>query len=131
MRYLVCLIIGLAIGALTATTVQNVLLARDVWPRSIMQVMQHELAGARHDIRARHCADADLESSFAHLALLSGDIEPAVQPEKPPDRIFANHVARLRQAIAMARATGSDCERRLPALAAIGEACDACHRDYR
>ncbi|MGA9422904.1 MAG: hypothetical protein WBW61_11120 [Rhodanobacteraceae bacterium] len=131
MRYLACLIFGVCVGALAATTLANALRARDVWPRSIMRVMQHELAEAHRAVRARRCTDDDLESALAHLGLLSGDIQPAVQPQPPPDRAFARYATHLRSAIATARLAGPDCARRLRTLDAIGRACDACHRDYR
>ena len=46
MRYLVCLVVGVLIGALCAMTVASVLGARNAWPRAVMTVMQHEFAGS-------------------------------------------------------------------------------------
>ncbi|HET6545482.1 MAG TPA: hypothetical protein VFG55_01895 [Rhodanobacteraceae bacterium] len=131
MRYLVCLLIGLVIGALATNLVLGALAARDVWPRSIMQVMQHELAAANSAVRGGRCSDADLASPIAHLDLLGGDIGPAVRPGTTPDPVFAGYLHDLRAAVAAAAASGPNCVSRLHALKAVDGACDRCHRDYR
>ncbi|MGA9343251.1 MAG: hypothetical protein WBV61_13075 [Rhodanobacteraceae bacterium] len=131
MRYLMCLIIGLFIGALAAATIESALRESDVWPRSIMHVMQHALSSANRSVHQGHCSDADLNPSLRHLALLAGDIEPALQPGRAPEPGFVLDAHQLRAAIAAIAANGSDCAHRRKQLATIGNACDTCHREFR
>jgi len=131
MRYVVCVVVGVLIGALCAMTVASVLGARNAWPRAVMTVMQHEFAGARESVHAGHCADAEIASASAHLKLLSADIEPALLAPGAHDRVFSQYAEDLRKEIATLDMPGADCAARSEALTRIGHACDACHRDYK
>ena len=127
MRYLVCLFIGLVIGALCATTAASILGQRNPYPRALMRVMQHELGDAREAARTRACTDNPRR--LATLDVLAGDIATAIPHGDPPDRVFGTYVDDLRKHLATARA--GDCATQGPALTEVANACDACHRDYR
>lgn len=127
MRYLVCLLTGLAVGALCATTAASILGQRNVYPRALMRVMQHELGDAREAARTRACADN--ARRLATLDVLAGNIAIAIPHGDPPDRVFGVYVDDLRKHLAAARA--GDCAAEVPALAEVTNACEACHRDYR
>ncbi|MGH8173036.1 MAG: hypothetical protein ACREPX_07795 [Rhodanobacteraceae bacterium] len=131
MRYLVCVVVGVLIGAMCALTAASVLAARHPWPRAVMTVMQHEFGAARDGVRAGRCSDADVASASAHLKLLSADIEPALLAPGAHDRVFSQYAEDLRREIAAFAAPGGDCVARAEAVTKIGHACDACHRDYK
>lgn len=128
MRYLVCLLLGLIIGALCAVTAANILGRRNAYPKALMTVMKHELKVARDAAGTPNC-DAS-GPALDKLALLSPDIVVAMPDDGPtPDRVFHQYASELTTAIQKARNTG--CEGRTQAVTEVGNACDACHRDYR
>ena len=130
MRYLVCLIVGLVIGAIAASTFVNATAQREAWPRGIMNVMQHELGNARMAARAQQCATPAVQAASAHLQLLTADIEPALLAPGTKDRVFSQYASDLRRALSQWD-TGVDCVRQGAALTVVANACEACHRDYR
>lgn len=130
MRYLICLIGGVLIGAMVALTVANAMQRRNAWPRAVMNVMQHELGSAREAARTGQCASANAQAANAHLALLSQDLERALLEPDAKDRVFSRYANDLRDSVAKAQTT-LDCPRQAEALTAVANACDACHRDYR
>jgi hypothetical protein len=131
MRYLICLLGGVLVGALLAFTVANALQRRHPWPRALMNVMQHELAVARDNSHAGQCASPAAQSAASHLALLSRDIEAAMLEPDAKDRVFTKYADDLRSAISVAAAAGPDCAHAAEGWTDVSNACDACHRDYR
>ena len=130
MRYLICLIAGLVIGAMVTSTFVNATAQREAWPRGIMNVMQHELAAARSAARTPQCAVPTLQTASTHLQLLAGDIEPALLAPGTKDRVFSQYASDLRGALAKWN-TRADCASQGAALTSVANACEACHRDYR
>ena len=130
MRYLICLIAGLVLGAIVASSVGNAIALRRAWSRGLMQVMQHELGGARAAAHAGQCSGAPARAAAAHLHLLAGDIERAVLAPATRDRVFSQYADELRTTIAQWDAD-ADCAQQSAALTRIANACEACHRDYR
>lgn len=130
MRYLLCLVGGVLIGALLALTAAGTLQRRNAWPRAIMNVMQHELGQARETLRLGRCTDASLRVSHSHLALLSDDLERALLDSGARDRVLEKYAQDLRGTVA-AWDPGADCARQAATLTEVSQACDACHRDYR
>ncbi len=128
MRYLVCLVIGLMAGALLASTAAAILGKRDPYPRALMSVMQHELKLAR-DATANRCEG--IAKPLDLLATLTEDIEVAMPHGEKVDRVFRQYVVDLRSTLATVRAASGDCARQTQALTDVGNACSACHRDYR
>lgn len=127
MRYLICIGIGLLIGAITAVTAASIMSHRNAYPRALMRVMQTQLLEARDAARDRVCADNPRRLDT--LTLLAADIDRAVNRGADAGREFADYNARLRQAIVQA-ATQS-CATQSDALTTIANACEDCHRDYR
>ena len=130
MRYLVCLIAGLFLGALAASMAVNAVARRHAWPRAVMNVMQHELGDARSAAHEKRCQLPATREAAAHLRLLANDIEPALLPPGVKDPVFAKYTSDLRDALARWN-TDADCARQGEALSAVAHTCDACHRDYR
>lgn len=130
MRYLVCLIAGVVLGAIAASTLGNISARRNAWPRGLMNVMQHELGDARAAARAGRCIGPDMPAASTHLRLLADDIQPALLAPGTRDRVFSQYSSDLRTTLAKWD-TGADCARQGEALTAVANACEACHRDYR
>lgn len=130
MRYLICLLAGVLIGALTAVTAANVLQQRNAWPRALMTVMQHELGRARDLLHDGRCDAPETESAATHLELMASDIEPALLAPGARDRVFSQYAADLRKAVGAFR-SASGCPARGATLTDVSNACEACHRDYK
>ncbi|GAA0704033.1 hypothetical protein [Dokdonella soli] len=130
MRYLVCLIVGLAIGAIVASMTVNAFARRDAWPRGLMNVMQHELVDARAAARSGQCAAPATRNSAAHLQLIADDLERALLAPGTKDRVLSQYASDFRAAVAQWDSS-ADCARQTAALTTVANACDACHRDYR
>jgi hypothetical protein len=129
MRSLILLALGLAVGALAASSVLNALGRRDAYPRGLMNVMQHHYAGLREAIRDGHC-----DSAAAHVSVLSAlsrDIDSAMYPDATPDEPFLEYEHRLNDALTAAASAGAECKTVAPAVERITAACDACHHQYR
>jgi cytochrome c556 len=127
MRYLVCLLVGLLVGAITATTAANILNRRDPYPKALMNVMKHELATASAAADRLQCEQD--RYAMSKLAMMAGDIEIAMPAGEKPDRVFRQYVEKLSEAIY--KAGDAPCPQRAEALTELKNACDDCHRDYR
>ncbi len=129
MRNLIVLLIGLAVGAIAATSVLNALAPRSAYPRGLMNVMQHHYVALREGVRDNRCMTAPAQAEA--LKLLSREIESAIYPDGSADAPFLEYERRLDEGIAAASAAGADCTALKPAIDKIATACDACHRQYR
>jgi hypothetical protein len=127
MRYLVCLLLGLMIGAIGATTAANILARRDAYPKALMGVMHHELETARKAAQQKACTDDG--HAMTKLALLANDIHTAMPDNGSPDRVFDLYTRKLAEAVDAAAT--AECPQRTDALTRVSNACDDCHRDYR
>ena len=130
MRYLLCLLVGLLAGALLASTAASVLQRRNALPRALMTLMQHDLADSRAATRTPACMTERLSAAQARLHFLAGDLERSMLAAGTRDRVFAQYADDLRAAIARWDAKTA-CAAQAQALIEIGNACEACHRDYR
>jgi hypothetical protein len=126
MRQAILFVLGLAIGAIAAANIVSTLRQRDAYPRSLMNVMQHDTGLLRDAARANRC-DIATQGALERLQGLAGDIETAVYGTEPPDPPFSEYAQRLRAAIP----PSLECNRLPQTLDRVGAACDACHRQYR
>ena len=127
MRNVVLLLLGLAIGAIATANILTALRQRDVYPRGLMNVMQHHLAGLREDLRHNRCGGSTVEN-LSLLRAISPGIGPAVYAGDTPDAPFREYEKRLQDALA---ATPATCAELAPVVEKISAACEACHRQYR
>jgi len=130
MRYLVCLFGGLLIGALIALTAASILRQRDVWPRAVMNVMQHEITQLRELVHEGRCTGPEATAAMVHLELMASDIEPALMAPGARDPVFSRYATDLRKKLT-AFGSATECPARSAALTDISNACEACHRDYK
>ena len=122
---------GIVFGALLTVMASRVIESRrDPWPDAVMTVMSHEFKTVRQASKSGECTSPASASSLQMMGLLAHDIEPALMPT-PGDRVFTQYATDLRSAIAKVAAAGSDCKQFTASVSDIGQACDACHRDYK
>lgn len=132
MRYFVSLLIGLLIGAITATMAASSLQQRHAYPRGLMRVLQHHASALRAAERTGACTDAMLATHFGRIADLANDIPASVYLDPSSEPHFIEFSAALRQAAARGRTTPHvNCEVFSAALRNTTEACESCHREYR
>lgn len=129
MRALLLIVLGLAIGAMGAISAMSALRQATPFHDGVMAVMQHHIGVLRANVRAKQC---DAKASASHLARLrqaSGDIgEAFTGMEAGFDQAAGKLTSALDGAVAAAPAT---CEALAVALKPVGEACSACHQQYR
>lgn len=129
MRALLLVILGLVVGAMGATFALSALRQGTPFHQGLMAVMQHHMGALRANVRAKQC---DAKGSAAHLGRMreaAGDIREAF-----PDMEAAFQTAgdRLGTALDGAVATApATCDALVVALKPVGEACQACHQQYR
>jgi hypothetical protein len=129
MRPLLLVILGLVVGAMGATFALSALRQGTPFHLGVMAVMQHHMGVLRGNVRANQC---EAKGSLAHLSRMrdaAGDIREAF-PGMDASFYAGEHklVTTLDGALA---GTLGNCPALAAALAPIGEACQACHRQYR
>lgn len=129
MRPLLLVILGLVVGAMGATFALSALRQGTPFHLGVMAVMQHHMAVLRANVRAKQC---DAKGSLAHLSRMresAGDVREAFPGMDAP---FYDGGDKLAVALddAISHAPGS-CAALAAVLAPIGEACQACHQQYR
>jgi len=128
MRQFVLLVVGLFVGAACAFVLARGLGQRDAYPRGLMNVMQHHMAELRRLERSGRCPPQEIAPHAARIADLSSDIANALDSRDPH---LADATAVLGRAAESLRAGSLDCPALAKNLSAVGDACEACHRDYR
>lgn len=130
MRLVLLFLLGAVIGAAAATSVVNALARRDAYLRGVMQVLEHDYAGLRAGIRAGTC-DARWAQARPALAAMTESIEAAYAPGAAPDAPFREYTQRLRDAVAQLPGSAASCAAAAAAVSKVGDACEACHHQYR
>ena len=131
MRSLILLLLGIAIGAITAFQVGTVWRQRDAYPRGVMAVMQHHLGALHQEIVVGQCPLAQSTLHLDWLQRMAGAI-PGALPQYGHDEHFQNFVHRLQGEIRDTQSPPVDtCKALEPRIRTIGGACEACHVEYR
>ena len=131
MRSLILLVLGIAIGAITAFQVGTVWRQRDAYPRGVMAVMQHHLGALHQEIVAGQCPLAQSALHLDWLQRMAGAI-PGALPQYSHDEHFQNFVHRLQGEIHDTQSPPANtCKALEPRIRTIGGACEACHVEYR
>jgi cytochrome c556 len=132
MRQLALLLLGIALGSICAVVTVNTLRQRDAYPRGLMQVMQHNYLSLRQNVRSPQCDAAAAGKLLARLRDLTADTESAVYGDANADAPFREYAERTRNAVdAAIQAAPGGCSALGQPLDAIGNACEACHHQYR
>jgi len=132
MRSVVMLVVGLLAGAFGGSMALRALTAGNEYPHGVMALLRVHHGGLRQALATGTCDAAGAAAHLATLRQVALDIEPAFVPTGSDDAAFSAHARSLRERIAEAEAAlGRGCPALTQATKAIGEACKACHRDFR
>lgn len=131
-RYLFLFLLGLVVGVVGAVMALRAIEARkDHFHESVMHVQGWHLGELKQAAEQSRCGPADTLRDLQVLRAMADDIEPAF-PELGDNTRFVAHTSDLRATLNDTLASPPrDCQALGTALSGIGEACKACHQDFR
>ncbi len=131
-RYFFLFLIGLVMGAVLTVMALRALQARkDPFPDSVMHVMQKQTGLLARNAEESRCAVTDTLPRLQSLRAISNDLELAF-PGEAEDQRFVGHASQLRAILNTAiAAPPADCAALGATAQKVGEACKACHQDFR
>ena len=134
-RYLFVFLIGLVIGAIAVVMMLRTIEARKTWqdrfPEAAMDVMQAHMAQLKASTEANRCSATDTLPHLQALRTIANDIEPAFGDMREDAR-FSKHASTLRATLDATLASPPlNCAGVTVAAGKIGDACKACHQDFR
>lgn len=134
-RYLFVFLLGLAIGAVAVVMILRTIEARKTWqdryPIAAMDMMQAHMARLKASTEANRCGATDTLPHLQALRVVANDLEPAF-PGLADDQRFGKHASHLRATLDGALAAPPlNCAGVEATFGRIGEACKACHQDFR
>jgi hypothetical protein len=131
-RYLFLLLLGLVIGVVATVMAMRAIEARkDHFHESVMHVQQWHLGQLKASVEQNRCGATDTLPHLQTLRLLSNDLEPAF-PDLRDDQRFIKHASQLRATLDAALASPPlNCGGVATTVQDLGEACKACHQDFR
>ncbi len=135
-RYLFLFLIGLVIGAIAVVMILRAIEAKKTWqdnfPDAVMTVMQAHMAQLKTSTEANRCSATDTLPHLQALRMIANDIEPAFGDNMREDARFSKHASTLRATLDEALAAPPlNCAGVATTAGKIGEACKACHQDFR
>lgn len=130
MRILISVLLGIAIGAMCTVMALNALRAGTEFPTGVMAGIGYHFGTAKRTLAAETCDAAEVARHIDALETYVADI-PAAFSELSTQASFSGHASELQRILAEAAAAPANCAALQPTISAIGEACQACHRDYR
>jgi hypothetical protein len=135
MRYLFLFLLGLVVGIIGVVMVMRAIegrkTAQDRFPEAVMHVMDSHMDMLDSSARANRCTATDTLPQLQALRMMANDIEPAFGDLREDAR-FAKHASDLRAALDASLDTPPlNCEGVAATLKNIGEACKACHQEFR
>lgn len=130
-RYLFVLLVGLVIGAVATAYLMRLWLGKpDRFDHAVMQVMGSKSKQLNDALRANRCQVGDILPPLQTMRAMASELEPAFADLRDDAR-FIEHAGLLRQRLDAALAQPPrDCVGLKQTAAQLGEACDACHRDF-
>lgn len=131
-RYLFVLLLGLIVGVVCTVMLLRALDARrDHFPESLMHVQQWHMNQLKAAVEGNRCAATDVLPHLQALRALGNDVEPGF-PDLADDRRFKDHASKYRGALDAALANPPlNCAGAGTTLQDLGQACKACHQDFR
>ena len=132
MRSILLLVLGLAVGALGAVKISQVLSMRDAYPRGVMNVMQHHLGTLAHSMRLGKCPAQSMQMHLERLKAMQPEVLQAFAGGLADKDDFRKHAGKLEAAVDGAlSATPTTCPAVQKVVSQIGGACKSCHEAYR
>ena len=131
-RYFFLFAIGLVVGVVAAVMGMRAWQARqDPFPPALMHVQGYHMQQLDDDVKANRCNATDTLPHFTALRTTASDLESAF-PDLKDDARFAKAASNFRATLDAARANPPlNCEGLGTVVKGIGEACKACHQDFR
>ncbi|MCL1633477.1 cytochrome c [Luteimonas sp. SX5] len=131
-RYLFLFLIGLVVGIVATVMATRAIDARkDHFHGAVMHVQQWHLGQLKANVEQNRCGATDTLPHLQALRTMANDIDPAF-PELREDQRFMQHTSRMRAALDAALASPPlNCQGVGATAGKIGEACKACHQDFR
>ncbi len=134
-RYFFVFLVGLAIGAVAVVMILRTIEARKTWrdryPVAVMDLFQAHHAQLKASVEANRCGATDTLPHLQALRMAANDIEPAFGDLREDAR-FTKHASQLRATLDETLASPPlNCAGVDAAAGKIGEACKACHQDFR
>lgn len=131
-RYLFLFLLGLVVGAIGAVFALRAIQARqDPFPDSVMHVMAKQMDMLGDKVKSNRCAATDTVPYLRTVRAVSNDLEIAF-PGLAEDKRFGEHASNLRGKLDTALATPpTDCAAASATAKQVGEACKACHQDFK
>ncbi|HRN61840.1 MAG TPA: hypothetical protein PK743_07050 [Luteimonas sp.] len=134
-KYLFVFGLGLVIGIVALVMLLRTLEARKTWrdhyTQALMHMLEAQTAQLRADAEANRCSPTDTLPYLQSLRSLGNDFERAL-PELRDDQRFVSHAAQFRSTLDAALSSPPlGCEGASEAAKKVGEACKACHQDFR
>lgn len=131
-KYLFLFLVGLVIGVVaTVMAVRAIQARKDHFPESVMHVQQWHLGQLKRKVEQNRCAATDILPNFKALRTMADDLESAF-PDLADDKRFADHASHLRARLDSALASPPlNCAGVGTTNKDIGDACKACHQDFR
>lgn len=131
-RYFFLFLLGLVVGVIGTVMAMRAIDARkDHFHESVMHVQQWHAGQLKANVGSNRCSATDTLPHLQALRTMANDIEPAF-PDLRDDERFAGHASKLRATLDAALATPPlNCAGVEAAAKSIGEACKACHQDFR
>lgn len=131
-KYIALLLLGLVIGAIgTVMALRAIEARKDHFHESVMHVQSWHLGQLKAGIEQNRCGVTDSLPHLQTLRTMASDLEPAF-PDLRDDPRFVKHASQMRATLDAALANPpSNCEGLGATAKKIGEACKACHQDFR
>lgn len=134
-RYLAVLAAGLLVGIVAIVMLLRVIESRKTWedryPYAVMNLYQAHMAQLTGNVEASRCAPTDNLVHLQAMRALGNDLEPAF-PDLRDHRGFVAQAGQMRRTLDAALASPPlNCTSLDTATRQIGEACSACHQDFR
>jgi hypothetical protein len=134
-RYAFMFLVGLVVGAIAVVMLLRTLEARKTWqdhyPEAAMHMFQAHMAQLKASVEANRCGATDIIPHLRTLRTVANDIEPAFGDLREDAR-FTRHASQLRATLDDTLASPPlNCAGVDAAAGRIGEACKACHQEFR
>jgi len=131
-RYLFLFLVGLVVGAVaTVMAIRAINARKDHFHDSVMHVQQWHVRQLRTNLQQNRCAATDTLPHLRTLRVMADDLEPAF-PDLRDDERYVQHASRMRQVLDASLASPPmNCEGVGATLKSVGDACQACHQDFR
>jgi cytochrome c556 len=131
MRYLILILIGLAVGIIGTGIVMNALGRKTAKADAVMTVMGMQMNALDKAVKANRCTANDLMPRFQTMRAVANDIEPAFGPTSDDDK-FGHRASDLRASVDAALLTPlTTCAAATSAIHKVGDSCENCHQDFK